>query len=239
MNNKKRTAGFTLIELLVVISVIALLLAILLPSLQKAKEQAKQVLCISQLRQIGLASQLYMESNKNTFPPAWTGSAGSPPDTTWDTFLSPFLSQVGKITGHGTENLKAETSGANIFRCPSDLMSRYLDNKPRSYARIWNDVGVTYSLPIKMLEVRSPAAKFLISERHHSYNIIYNNWSSFMSWYGFLAWRNIGSGGDYTPNLGKFHGGDANYLFFDNHIENIKNDQAIKKEYWRYTTLGR
>ncbi len=59
MSRKKHAKGFTLIELLVVISIIALLLAILLPSLSRAREQAKTTRCQSNLKQIGLAMHSY------------------------------------------------------------------------------------------------------------------------------------------------------------------------------------
>ena len=60
--------GFTLVELLVVISIIALLVAILLPALNKAREQAKLVSCMSNVRQVGLACITYAAENDGWYP---------------------------------------------------------------------------------------------------------------------------------------------------------------------------
>ena len=65
------STAFTLIELLVVVAIIALLVAILVPSLQEARELAKQVVCANNLKQITLAVHLYMSSNGDDRLPAY------------------------------------------------------------------------------------------------------------------------------------------------------------------------
>ena len=100
--------GFTLIELLVVIAIIAILAAILFPVFAQARGKARQISCLSNLKQIGLGTLMYAQDYDETMPPAVTTHAESPshvvdPDSRWTIELVyPYI-----------KNLQ-------IYNCPSD-----------------------------------------------------------------------------------------------------------------------
>jgi len=73
-----RPRAFTLIELLVVVAVIGVLTATILPALSKAKQRGIQAHCMSNLKQIGIALQLYVNDTEDTLPgPVWSGAMAS------------------------------------------------------------------------------------------------------------------------------------------------------------------
>jgi prepilin-type N-terminal cleavage/methylation domain-containing protein/prepilin-type processing-associated H-X9-DG protein len=86
--------AFTLIELLVVIAIIAILAALLLPTLGRAKDSAKSILCLNQMRQISLATRLYAEENNDEFPRS-QHSAFANRQLPWERAIAPQLGVTG------------------------------------------------------------------------------------------------------------------------------------------------
>ncbi len=99
---RKGRSGFTLIELLVVIAVIAVLMAILLPALQRAKEQAKRVICSNNLKQVGTSLHMYGNENDGKLP---LNAAGN---WLWD------------IAYSTTDYIIATGGDKQTFYCPAD-----------------------------------------------------------------------------------------------------------------------
>src|SRR5438132_9581290 len=71
MYQKRRSSAFTLIELLVVIAIIAILAAIIFPVFARAREMGRKASCASNLRQLGLATQMYAQDNDERYFQHW------------------------------------------------------------------------------------------------------------------------------------------------------------------------
>jgi prepilin-type N-terminal cleavage/methylation domain-containing protein/prepilin-type processing-associated H-X9-DG protein len=84
MLNSKRN-GFTLIELLVVVAIISVLVALLLPALTQARESSRMVVCLSNLRQLGMAAGFYAENEVDIYYPDLTGYLD------WTKYYNPYL----------------------------------------------------------------------------------------------------------------------------------------------------
>ncbi|HWN97131.1 MAG TPA: type II secretion system protein [Methylomirabilota bacterium] len=118
-----KNAGFTLIELLVVIAIIAILASMLLPALSKAKEAGRRIACVSNQKQLGLSSLMFVDDNEGKFPARVTANLPRWP-----------------------EQLREGYKDVRIMLCPTDGTNPQTgggtnaDGAPRSYLMNgWND----------------------------------------------------------------------------------------------------
>ncbi len=188
-------SAFTLVELLVVIGIIAVLIAILMPALQRARTQAQQTQCLSNMRQIGTTLNMFANEHKGYLVKAWFNSGPRDPvtgDYSWNYRNSP----GSEVTWEWSYVLSTYVNKSrDVFRCPSDpaqdanvnddffyvvqLPGNGKEGYPRSYRLNISNMAGPFNA-IRISQLKSAAKAIVIAEGRKG--VTAAGWNQLSTW---------------------------------------------------------
>ena len=215
--------AFTLIELLVVIAIIALLAAILFPVFAQAKRAAKKTVCISNLKQIGSATALYMSDYDDVFPSALDASDKYTSEI-WEAFPE-YKKRIAEMPMLH-EVLQPYLKSKDVFHCPSDSGGEYLDNHPWEKILAGNSMygkyGSSYFFRTEIAFKYFSQTQFQLPS---DINVLFDGAGH---WHGDGRPIDSSDEGDYATTYALLHTYRYNTLFGDFHARSLNYDQLQK-----------
>jgi len=227
--------GFTLIELLVVMAIISVLAALLMPALSAARDAGRKTTCLNNLRNIGMATMIYVEEHKGYLPPAYIPDPANA-GYTLHVFGSYNVAKQECLPEWGTVEMYLG-SGGQMWQCPAlrpgELISQLLpDNKVACAYGYNHNLAVTWEPPtwearFLPLAAEVPADTLLFCDSAANYTVAFwqpnqygnlrENWS--IDWYPVADWGTNQPERDGTTHFR--HRRTANAAFADGHAEVI------------------
>ncbi len=255
---KRMARGFTLIELLVVIAIIAILMAILMPTLRRAKEQAQEISCRSNLKQVGLIIYLYLQDND--FAMANCHQYAPHSDTKCNEYY--WRHPDGTFYRHDEDDsywgvaYRDYVKNTKVFGCPSFKSAAELLVSTKLYGydpKVFYDSAFALNGWLdreKTTSIRTPAevvlcqdhiepriengvSDMLFNSGPGTMNLTHYRTGGRQDWYRAIFRHNIRSGEAFRT------GGRLNMLWLDNHISIIQETTGddVPKRY--YDPLGK
>jgi prepilin-type N-terminal cleavage/methylation domain-containing protein/prepilin-type processing-associated H-X9-DG protein len=223
-----RRSGFTLVELLVVIAIIGLLLSLLLPALQAARAAARRVQCANNMRQIGLAIHKYCDAHEGRFPLMMHDIDPELHTETWIYTLAPYMESVDEIRlcPEDLERIEDpvytdEEGVVHEVRPTSYAMNGYL--RPEGF----NPTGPTPGFVTRFSQLLETHRTILMFEAGKGVEVTRDHVES-PDWFNSFnlkrndpptraVWKAVKE----EVAVERHHGGVANYLYADGHVEAI------------------
>lgn len=234
MKEARHSRAFTLIEVLVVISVIALLVALLIPSLARSREQARAVMCQSNLKEWGRAMMMYTDDYRGALPFENRPKTETDPDRPFGPVEDADGDRVWDATG---------------WICWFDVLNKYLGASPKAEANINvktcptvsrgdPNIEESYRMNSKLAEHNPespyymPFRKIDTLKRHAQTVLLFDGdvGGKNISFKG--RWRFKATGLSKSDDVNYRHNRGASFLFVDWHVEPFKKKAVEKQSYY-------
>lgn len=238
--------GFTLIELLVVIAIIAILAAILFPVFARARQAAYNAGCQSNLKQIGIAMNMYSQDNEETYPSNRVNPNATPPSPLLPGCLTAVpggyreLDWVDGLEPYIQKTNGKDTDVATVWKCPAVGSGRYYPVTSKNDGKVpgFGDSRVTYGINYFILEETADTAKYPaktmmfrelgLNAQADAVPVNGDKVTATVQPTGMF----VTSGTPQTPTtwggakaLQNIHSNGSNILYLDGHVDKLKNSQ--------------